>query len=312
VVDVKPAAVKTTLRRRVGPRGRELLRRAGRLRWRAKYREARRNGANFRERPWRLLRFVLFDPEFDNFTYEVANETELVQFLETTLGTGQRHLQRYLTETRTDPGLTTDLWRRLRWRLDYKRRPPLGRRATWYVVTRALKPELVVETGVQDGLGALGVLRALARNAEEGMPGRLVSVDTLPTAGWLVPASERHAWQLIIGSSDEVLARTLGAERVGLFLQDSGGDLELARRELELVLPHAADDTIFVSQAQRPALAALCREHDMPYSEFWHQPRDHIFSGTVTGFGAMGPRGLDDRADQLAKHDHPRDHRTTN
>ncbi len=279
--------MKARLRRRVGSRGHELLRRAGRLRWRAKYREARRNGASFRERPWRWLRFILFDPEFDNFTYEVANEAELVRFLQTMLGIERSQLEQYLLETHTDPGLTTDLWRRLRWRLDYKRRPPLGRRATWYVLTRALKPELVVETGVQDGLGSLAVLRALARNAEEGSPGRLISVDTLPTVGWLVPASEHHAWHLMIGSSDEVLARTLEVETVGLFLQDSGGDLELARRELELVLPHAVDGTVFVSQNQRPALAALCREHDIPYSEFLHQPRDHIFSGSVTGLGVI-------------------------
>lgn len=265
-----------------------MLRRAGRVRWRAKYREARRNGVGFRDRPWRWLRFVLFDPEFDNFTYELANEAELVRFLQVTLGVDQSRLEQYLAETRTDPGLTTDLWRRLRWRLDYKRRPPLGRRATWYVLARALKPELVVETGVQDGLGSLVVLRALARNAGEGRPGRLISVDTLPTVGWLVPASERHAWQLIIGSSEEVLASALNGEAVGLFLQDSGGDLALARRELEIVLPHTADGTVLVSQNQRPALAALCDERNMPYSEFWHQPRDHIFSGSVTGFGLMG------------------------
>jgi len=280
---MKLSEVKYRVRRNA--HAREVLRRTGRLRWRAKYLQVRNHGAVGRMRPWRWIRFVLFDPEFDNFTYELANEDELLEFLAETLGAEQSCLAQYLAETRADPGLTTELWRRLRWRLDYKRRPPLGRRTTWYLLTRILKPELVVETGVQDGLGSLAILRALARNAEEGRPGRLISIDILPTAGWLVPDSERSAWQLLIGSSDQVLPGVLGTGRLGLFLQDSGDDLELARHELELVRPHAIDRAVFVSQAQRPALEALCQKHNMLYSEFWHQPRDHIFSGTITGFG---------------------------
>lgn len=278
--------VKDRVRR--SARAREILRRTGRLRWRAKYLQARHHGAVGRECPWRWLRFVLFDPEFDNFTYELANESELLDFLAETQGVERSRVAKYFAETRTDPQLTTELWRRLRWRLDYKRRPPLGRRATWYLLTRILQPELVVETGVQDGLGSLAVLRALAHNADEGRPGRLISVDILPTAGWLVPDRERSAWQLLIGSSDQVLSGVLGTGRLGLFLQDSGADLELARRELELVRANATGGAVFVSQAQRPALAAYCDEHGMSYSEFWHRPRDHIFSGTITGFGRSG------------------------
>ena len=285
--------MKAALRRRIGPRGREALRRLGRLRWRAKYNEARRNGARFRDTPWRLLKFILLDPEFDNFTFEVANEAELIQFLASITGVEEKELTRYLAETRTDPGLTTDLWRRLRWRLDYKRRPPLGRRATWYVLARALKPELAIETGVQDGLGSLAILRALARNAAEGRPGRLISIDTLPTAGWLVPAAERHAWELIIGSTDDVLPRVLGAHPVGLFLQDTGGDIELARRELEIMLPHRLPSTVFVSQTQRPVLAAISRERGMVYREFLHRSRKHVVASSTTGFASMAQPELE-------------------
>jgi len=283
-----PSKIKDKVRR--SARAREVLRRTGRLRWRAKYLQAQSYGAVGRERPWRWLRFVFFDPEFDNFTYELANEPELLDFLAKMLDIERSRVAEYLAETRTDPGLTTELWRRLRWRFDYKHRPPLGRRATCYLLTRILQPQLVVETGVQDGLGSLAVLRALAHNADEGRPGRLVSVDTLPTAGWLVPDCEREAWQLLIGSSDQVLPGALGTERLGLFLQDTGADLELARRELEIALGNATEDAVFISQTQRPALAAICDERGMSYGEFWHRPRDHVFSGTITGFGHGGER----------------------
>jgi hypothetical protein len=84
-----------------------------------------------------------------------------------------------------------------------------------------MKPRLVVESGVQDGLGSLAILRALARNHEDGHPGRLLSVDILATAGWLVPEIERSAWELVIGSADDVLEHSLKGERVGLFIEDT-------------------------------------------------------------------------------------------
>jgi hypothetical protein len=50
-------------------------------------------------------------------------------------------------------------------------------------------------------------------------------VDILATAGWLVPEIERSAWELVIGSADDVLERSLKGERererVGLFIEDT-------------------------------------------------------------------------------------------
>jgi hypothetical protein len=43
-----------------------------------------------------------------------------------------------------------------------------GRRVGWYALARALKPSVVVETGVEKGLEALVLCAALLRNAQEG------------------------------------------------------------------------------------------------------------------------------------------------
>jgi hypothetical protein len=57
----------------------------------------------------------------------------------------------------------------------------------WYAVVRALKPQLIVETGIKQGLGSLVLLAALERNAGEGGSGRLISFDIDPFSGWVVP-----------------------------------------------------------------------------------------------------------------------------
>lgn len=282
-----PGDIKQRSKALVGPRGVQTVRSLGRFRWLAKVRAIHRQGARIRDDPRSRLRYVLFDPEFDNFTYELDNADALVETLARLLGRSQAELAGYLAETASDPALTTELGRRLRWRLDMKTRPPLGRRYSWYVLARALKPSLIVESGTQDGLGALALLRALRRNAAEGHPGKLLSVDTLATAGWLVPASERADWRLVIGSADEVLARTLGETPVGLFIEDTGAPDDVVRREIEAVLASVAPGAVFVAGNTSSTMQAVSREHGLDVVEHRDRARNHFFQDALTTF--VGP-----------------------
>ena len=94
-----------------------------RLRWGAKAQTVRRYGKPVSQH----LRYVLIDPETDNFTYEIENYGELAVWLDELFGAGQ-----YVSELREDTGLALDLRRRVRWRPAAKRRALFGRRIGWY------------------------------------------------------------------------------------------------------------------------------------------------------------------------------------
>ena len=100
-----------------------------------------------------------------------------------------------------------------------------------YLAVRALKPELVVETGPFNGAASAFLLQAL----EDNGAGRLLSFD-LPDAadalsvplppgrepGWLVPDRLRHRFELVLGDVRSTLRPRLDAERpVDLFFHDS-------------------------------------------------------------------------------------------
>lgn len=276
--------VKGRIKRIVGDRGVQVARGLGRFRYLAKVKGVRRAGARFRDTPWRLTKYVLSDPEFDNFTYELDNADELVATLAALTGVGEAELRGYYEEARTDPALTTELARRLRWRIDVKTRPPLGRRYAWYVLARALKPELVVESGTQDGLGALALLRALDRNAADGRPGRLLSIDLLSTAGWMVPDAHRARWTLRLGSVDEVLAAELPGRRVGLMIEDTGAPEEVVLRGLATATAHAADDLVLVACPGAHHLEAFCAARGIAAVVHRDRARDHFFQGAATTF----------------------------
>lgn len=92
-----------------------------------------------------------------------------------------------------------------------------------YVVCRALRPHVVVETGVGSGVTTSFILQALAANGE----GHLWSIDLPPIgseqfAGSFVPQPLRSRWTLLRGRSRDLLPRLLNdLPPTDVFLHDS-------------------------------------------------------------------------------------------
>ena len=261
---------------------RRRLGRLSRLRWVRKARIARTYGASLRRDPLTVLGFVLLDPEVDTFTYDLANEHELVNVTARALGIAPQRVAERFDEARKDPVLGPGLARRVRWRFDFKRRVRFGRRYAWYAIARELKPAVVVETGIKDGLGSVLLLRALQRNAAEGSPGRLISFDLYPDKGWLVPDALRDRWSPIFASTRDALAPALDGLEVGMLVHDS--DPDAAAYEYRTALDHTAPRLALVAGTAHhsDALRALCEERGVPYAYFHDRPRRHVSPGSST------------------------------
>jgi predicted O-methyltransferase YrrM len=92
-----------------------------------------------------------------------------------------------------------------------------------YVICRALRPRVVVETGVGSGVTTSFILQALAANGE----GHLWSIDLPPIgaeqfAGSFVPQPLRSRWTLLRGRSRDLLPPLLNKlPAPNIFLHDS-------------------------------------------------------------------------------------------
>jgi hypothetical protein len=254
-----------------------------RFRWLYKARAVRRHGAKVSGN----LPFVLLDPEPDNFTYAIANEAELAPWAAAVSQCDPRLAERLLVEPASDAVLQ----RRLRtatsgrW-LWTKPLPVFGKRLGWYVLARVIRPSVIIEVGVHDGLGSLLLLRALQRNLDEGHPGRLVSFDVNPAAGWLVGSDP--LWELRIEASSEGLKGVLERHgEVGMFIYDGSHAYQEERQDLELAAASLAADGLLLSDDAQVthALADLCRERGLAYFEFQEVPVAHFYPGAVLGAG---------------------------
>ncbi len=127
-----------------------------------------------------------------------------------------------------------------------------------YLMTRCLRPAVIVESGVAHGVTTAVVLAALAENGS----GHLHSIDLPPLVergddfvGCMVPHHLRDRWTLHLGTTVRVLPRLIPQiPPAGLFIHDSLFTLRNTTLELETISPHlAASAAVIVNSVQSSA-----------------------------------------------------------
>jgi hypothetical protein len=228
--------------------------------------------------PAKTIRYLLFDREIDNFTYDITNRDELAAFLAGVLERDAGLMRHYIDELDTDQELRKAIEGAPAWRPRRNRIIPYGRRLGWYVVVRATKPRLAVETGVHDGLGSAVILRALARNADEGTEGVLLSFDIRNDVAWLVPPWLRSRYELRISDALTTLGEAVGERRVDFFVHDSDHRYEHETGEFEAVLRLANPGAVLVSDNAHAGTAFrdFCARRGFTFS-FYREIPDHPF-----------------------------------
>ena len=133
----------------------------------------------------------------------------------------------------------------------------LGRFRLWYAFVRALRPNVIVETGVHDGLSSSVLLYALNRNDS----GQLISIDLpstdLPGAasgpGWLVPDRFKESWTLLLGDAKRLLPDTVKrTSSIDLFIHDSDHSEEHRKFEFSTVWPSLSPGALVLSDQDYP------------------------------------------------------------
>lgn len=245
--------------------------------------------AAFRRTPLAALRYLAFDGELDNFTYELGNEDELGRFMARSLSIRDEDAMTYIRELQADDVLRGLITRRLASARNRNPTMPYGRRLGWYVAARARKPRLTVETGVHDGLGSTVLLRAIERNAEEGIQGTLMSIDIRQDVGWLIPDQLRKYHDIRIGDSGDMLERSLEGRTVDFFVHDSDHAYQHETKEFELVLLRARQGTILISDNAHGSTAFrdFCARHDLKFELFREAPKDHFYPGAAIGLAIV-------------------------
>jgi predicted O-methyltransferase YrrM len=136
-----------------------------------------------------------------------------------------------------------------------------------YAAIRAFAPDVVVETGVANGVSSSYLLLALEKNGR----GKLHSIELgdpryLPTGeppGWIVPDRLKSRWDLRIGDSRELLPKLLAElSTVDVFIHDSLHTYDHMLWEYRAAYPFVRPGGLLISDdaGWNPAFPEFCAE----------------------------------------------------
>lgn len=234
------------------------------------------------------LRWIFASREETNFTYVLteANILYLAHILAVVTGEKPEKILGYIEEITNDKQLADHVLGRIA-ESDFRSvsdpRIGLARRVGWYAMVRAMKPKVVIETGVDKGLGSVVICAALLHNKAEGHHGRFYGTDIVPTAGWLLAAPYSEVGEILYGDSLQSLRAF--AENIDLFINDSDHSAEYEALEYEAILPKLSQQAVIFGDNSHATskLAEFSSAQGRRFLFFKEEPKDHWYPGAGIG-----------------------------
>lgn len=158
-----------------------------------------------------------------------------------------------------------------------------GRRLGWYAFIRATKPKIVIETGVDHGVGACVIASALIRNEQDGINGRYFGTEIRKEAGALYAGIYANYGEIIYGDSIASLKDFDG--KIDLFINDSDHSADYEYAEYEAINPKLSESAIILGDNSHVTdkLSQFSRLNDRSYVFFSEKPDQHWYPGAGIG-----------------------------
>lgn len=223
-----------------------------------------------------------------NFTYGLTDrcKVDLAASLASLLQKDYAEIAGYFQEIEADDDFNSHisrLWRAHPEKYRTDETPHVGRRMVWYAIARATKLRIVIETGVDQGMGAVVLCNALSRNAAEGYSGKYYGTDINPDAGYFLRGPYANYGQILYGDSLKSLEGLSCI--VDLFINDSDHSESYEQAEYELIKDKMSPNGILLGDNSHVTskLAEFSMREGRRFAFLSEEPARHWYRGGGVG-----------------------------
>jgi predicted O-methyltransferase YrrM len=242
---------------------------------------------HFRRNLKNVRHWLIHSREHTNYTYHLTdlNRRYLIAFVAHITEQSYQSVEKYVLELENNLELKTYLQEQTRLQKDKWAdiEPKFARRLAWYALVRIRKPKVVIETGVDKGLGSCILTAALLKNQEEGNSGYYYGTDINPKAGYLLQMPYSQVGEILYGDSIESL-RKLDKE-IDLFINDSDHSAEYEANEYQIIQSKLSNHAMILSDNAHDtdALLNFAQKAGRKFLFYKEQPARHWYSGAGIG-----------------------------
>jgi predicted O-methyltransferase YrrM len=240
-----------------------------------------------------ILKWGINSKENANYTYDLteANILYLAQTISVVTQVDSKKIIEYINEARNNKMLKEHI-------ISETMKSPLkeyadvrvdfGRRLGWYAFARVLKPKIIVETGVDKGIGSVLLCSALLKNKEDGFDGFFFGTDINPEAGYLLNGIYSEVGKILYGDSIKTLSQL--NEKIDLFINDSDHSADYEYREYVTIKDKIAENAVILGDNSHVTdkLAIFSNETKRQFLFFREEPSGHWYPGAGIGISFNG------------------------
>ena len=242
----------------------------------------------FNRKYWQIFKWGFSSKEDTNYTYDLtpSNILYLAKTIAVVTNSDYKEALGYINEIQNDAALKKSIMETIAGSPQKRyadNEVRFGRRLGWYAFARILKPEIIVETGVDKGLGSVVLCAALLRNKQEGYEGRYYGTDINPNAGYFLSGKYKEVGQILYGDSITTLSGF--TDNIDLFINDSDHSAEYEYREYQTIKNRITEKTVILgdNSSITDKLAIFSNEAGRDFIYFQEVPSNHWYPGSGIG-----------------------------
>jgi Methyltransferase domain len=235
-----------------------------------------------------LFKWIARSKETANFTYDLEekNKRYLASLIADIFNLHFNDVTTLFKEIEEDVELRdhiVDATTKSDWAFIADKEVRLGRRIGWYAIVRVIKPKIVIETGVDKGLGSCVLTAALKKNAQEGHAGHYYGLDINPKAGYLLSDDYAHYGSILYGDAIESIKAFDGV--VDLYINDSDHSAEYEALEYRAMVNKLSDHAIILGDNSHVSakLLEFSLAEKRHFVFFQEKPLEHWYQGAGIG-----------------------------
>lgn len=226
------------------------------------------------------IKWIFTGKEITNFTYKIKNENELIHAANLVTNLDYVGIQKIMDELNpTNKELklffTTHFFKEIK---DTKK---LGRRILWYILARVIKPNVIIESGVFNGLGTGLLIFALHKNSLEQPTNKFEykGLDIkLNNLFYKEKNPSKVDVKLIEKDSHEFLKSYKDKNKL-IYISDADHDYNFEIKEYELIQKNLAPGSLIISDTGTKSLSDFSMLNNKKLVCFSEKPDQHWYLG---------------------------------
>ena len=237
---------------------------------------------------FQIFKWLFKSREDTNYTYDLTDQNlnELYKLLENIFEVDYNEIKSYSEELLNN----TEIKKYLKNKIQSSQFKNFAdseikfcRRIGWYIVTRIIKPKLIIETGVDKGMGSVILSEAIIKNKQDGYEGEYYGTDINPKAGYLFDDIYSKNGKIIYGDSVESLKKI--DKQIDLFINDSDHSAVYEAKEYKTIINKLSKNSVILGDNSHSTdeLLRFSIQQNRNFVLFRERPLNHWYPGAGIG-----------------------------